>query len=64
MQPMICFTDQPLSARRFARRVPTTQKLEQERLRLEEEVRQLRAAVQIYTEVARRLACGAQVTCQ
>jgi hypothetical protein len=23
----------------------------------------LRAAVQIYTEVARRLACGAQVTC-
>ena len=38
--------------------------LEQERLRLEEEVRQLRAAIQIYTEVARRLAAGSQVTCR
>jgi exonuclease VII small subunit len=29
--------------------------LEDERARLEEEVKQLRAAVQLYTEVARRL---------
>ena len=36
----------------------TIENLEQERARLEEEVKQLRAAVSIYTEVARRLGYG------
>ncbi|MBZ5577082.1 MAG: hypothetical protein LAP40_11030 [Acidobacteriia bacterium] len=37
-------------------------RLREEKAGLEEEVRQLRAAIQMYSEVARRLAAGTEVS--
>jgi hypothetical protein len=60
MQPMTaCSNERPI----WRRESPTATLL-RERADLEEEVRQLRAAVQVYREVVRRLSAPAQLSNQ
>ena len=57
MQQQLSASVEPMTVAQFSR--PAARRLEtlrQERAFLEEEIRQLRAAVQMYAEVARRLA--------